>query len=238
MHQQVQLGAIALQLLKLTYKYQRWLHTGTLVTQKLFLCLFIFFIACKIFILKHLHFFPSVHLKLSANNRGIHHARTHSLFKFFMQLKFHINSLLLKYTENYVNDVFKRILCIPTHLKDSNPCCCKHSPGTSRQSPSLFHSCYLIFIVLAHSKAKEGEGQSSGSRKYHALCDHLPNTSLMSWRGATLAGCTGSIRIANCVTSSRTTTRFFLNLMLFDQGEGERKGGQGSMDEKERPTLL
>lgn len=126
-----------------------------------------------------------------------------------------------------MNDVFKKILCISAHLKDSNPCCCKHLAGTSWQSPSLFHSCYLVFIVLAHSKAKEGEGQTSGSRKYHALCDHLPNTSLLSWRGAMLAGCTGSICIANCVMSSRTTTRFFLHLMVFDQGEGERKGRSG-----------
>lgn len=29
-----------------------------------------------------------------------------------------------------------------------------------------------------------------------------------------LAGCTGSISIANCVMSSRTTTRFFLHLMI------------------------
>lgn len=36
----------------------------------------------------------------------------------------------------------------------------------------------------------------------------------MSWRGAMLAGCTGSIHIANCVMSSRTTTRFFLHLMI------------------------
>lgn len=36
----------------------------------------------------------------------------------------------------------------------------------------------------------------------------------MSWRDAMLAGCTGSIRIANCVMSSRTTTRFFLHLMI------------------------
>lgn len=99
--------------------------------------------------------------------------------------------------------------------------------GASRHSPTLFHSCYLIFIVLVHSKAKEGEGQSSGSRKHHALCDHLPNTSLMSWRGAMLAGCTGSIHIANCVMSSRTTTRFFLHLMVFDHRQGERKGRSG-----------
>lgn len=126
-----------------------------------------------------------------------------------------------------MNDVLKKLLCISAHLKDSNICCCKHSPGTSRQSPSSFQSSYSIFIVLAHHKAKEGEGQSRGSRKYHALCDHLPNTSLMSWRGAMLAGCTGSIRIANCVMSSRTTTRFFLHLMVFDWGEGGRKGRSG-----------
>lgn len=138
-----------------------------------------------------------------------------------------------------MNDVLKKILCIPAPLKDSNLCCCKHSPVTSRQSPSSFHSCYLIFIVLAHRKAKEGEGQSSGSRKHPALCDHLPNTSLTSWRGAMLAGCTGSIHIANCVMSSRTTTRFFLHLMMFDWGgEGERKGRSGQCAWKGRAHAI
>lgn len=55
-----------------------------------------------------------------------------------------------------------------------------------------------------------------------------------------LAGCTGSIHIANSVMSSGTTTRFFLHLMIIvglGGREGE-KGGQGNVDEKERPALL
>lgn len=131
-----------------------------------------------------------------------------------------------------MKNILTKILCIPAYLKDSNPCSCKHSPGISRPSPSLFHSYYLVFIVLAHSKVKEVEGQSSGSRKHHALCDHLPSTSLMAWRGATLAGCTGSIHVANCVMSSRSTTRFFLHPMVFDQGKGERKGRAGQYGKK------
>lgn len=38
-----------------------------------------------------------------------------------------------------------------------------------------------------------------------------------------LAGCAGSIRIANCVTSGRTTTRLFLHLMIIVRLGGERE---------------
>lgn len=102
---------------------------GTAVTQKLFLCLFFFFIACKIYILKHFKFFfPSVHLKLSlkcANNRGIYHAGTRFISLFYATKVSH--KFCVKYIENDVNDVSKKILCIPAHLKDSNPCWCKQA---------------------------------------------------------------------------------------------------------------
>lgn len=71
----------------------------------------------------------------------------------------------------------------------------------------------------------------------------------MSWRGAMLAGCAGSIRIANRVMSGRTTTRFFLHLMIIVWLGGgrekrevrvmrmKRKGPRYCKDSENKPPL-
>lgn len=89
-----------------------------------------------------------------------------------------------------------------------------------------------------------GEGQSCCSGSYRAeevsyLCDHLQSARPLSWRDAILAVCTGSISISNYVMSNRTTTRFFLHLMIIVCfGRREKRGRSGQCGWKEKVCTI